>query len=38
MMPLIVEVGLLALAAFGFGALLAYLVDLRRRANAEWRW
>ena len=37
-MPLIVEVMLLALAAFAIGALLAYLIELRRRANAQWRW
>ena len=37
-MPLIAEVGLFAIAAFAVGALLAYLLDLRRRANAEWRW
>ena len=37
-MPLIVEVLLLALAAFGIGGVLGYLVELRRRSNASWRW
>ena len=37
-MPLIVEACLLALAGFSLGLLLAYLVELRRRAYAEWRW
>ena len=37
-MPLLAEVLLLALAAFGVGGVLGYLVELRRRANASWRW
>ncbi len=37
-MPLLAEAILSALVAFGLGLLLAYLVELRRRANAEWRW
>ena len=38
MMPLILEAGLLALIGFSAGLILAYLMELRRRANAEWRW
>lgn len=37
-MPLAVEVILLAMTAFGVVLLLAYLLELRRRANANWRW
>ena len=37
-MPLVVEAAMLALAGFGLGLLLAYLVALRRRANAGRRW
>lgn len=37
-MPLVAEVLLLALAGFALGAVLAYLIELRRRAQAEWRW
>jgi hypothetical protein len=37
-LPLIVEVELWSLAAFGLGVLLSYLIELRRRARAEWRW
>ena len=37
-LPLIVEVELWSLVAFGLGLLLAYLVELRRRARSEWRW
>jgi hypothetical protein len=37
-MPLIVEACAVSLAGFLFGLTLAYLVELRRRANAEWRW
>lgn len=36
--PLLLEAATLALIAFGLGLLLAYLAELRRRANAEWRW
>ncbi len=36
-MPLIVEAFGLSLAGFLIGLLLAYLLDLHRRANAEWR-
>ena len=35
MMPLLLEVELMALASFAFGMLLAYLVVLRRR-NRRW--
>lgn len=37
-LPLLVEVELWALVAFSLGLLLAYLIELRRRARAEWRW
>lgn len=36
-MPLIVEAFGVALVGFSFGLVLAYLVELRRRSNAEWR-
>jgi hypothetical protein len=36
--PLIVEGAAVALVGFGIGLLLAYLVALRRRYNAQWRW
>jgi hypothetical protein len=36
-MPLIVEACAVVLAGFLFGLVLAYLVELRRRSNAEWR-
>lgn len=35
MIPLWIEAELLALAGFSFGLLLAYLIELRRRAH---RW
>ena len=37
-MPLVAEACLLSLVGFSLGLLLAYLIELRRRANAEWRW
>lgn len=37
-MPLIAEILLLTLGGFALGALPAYLIELRRRANADWRW
>lgn len=37
-MPLVAEAALIALAGYGIGVLLAYLVALRRRANADRRW
>lgn len=36
--PLIVESAAAALLGFLFGLLLAYLVELRRRYNAQWNW
>ena len=36
--PLIAEGAALSLLGFLFGLLLAYLVELRRRYNAQWRW
>lgn len=36
--PLIVEAFGAALVGFLFGLLLAYLVELRRRHNAQWNW
>lgn len=38
MIPLIVEAGAMALGGFLAGLFFAYLVELRRRSNAEWRW
>jgi hypothetical protein len=37
-LPLIVEGGAAAFLGFLFGLLLAYLVELRRRYNAQWNW
>ena len=37
-LPLLLEVELAALISFGVGLLLAYLLELRRRSNAQWRW
>jgi hypothetical protein len=36
--PLIAEGGLIAILGFLVGLLLAYLVELRRRYNAQWSW
>ena len=36
--PLIVEGAAAAVLGFLFGLLLAYLVELRRRYNAQWNW
>jgi hypothetical protein len=36
--PLIAEGTLLAIVGFLVGLLLAYLVELRRRYNAQWKW
>jgi hypothetical protein len=36
--PLIVEVLCMALLALLAGLLLSYLIEIRRRANAEWSW
>ncbi len=37
-MPLLVEALAVALAGFIAGLVLAYLLELRRRSNSEWRW
>lgn len=37
-LPLLAIAELLALAGFGLGLLLAYLIEVRRRARVEWRW
>jgi hypothetical protein len=37
-LPLLIEVELAALASFGLGLVLAYLLELRRRSRAQWRW
>ena len=37
-LPLIVEGSIASLVGFLIGLLLAYLVELRRRYNAQWKW
>ena len=37
-LPLIAEGAVAAVLGFLFGLLLAYLVELRRRYNAQWNW
>jgi hypothetical protein len=37
-LPLIVEGAIAALVGFLLGLVLAYLVELRRRHNAQWNW
>jgi hypothetical protein len=37
-LPLLVEGALAALAGYLAGLVLAYLVELRRRHNAQWKW
>jgi membrane associated rhomboid family serine protease len=37
-MPLIAEGAIAAVVGFLFGLVLAYLVELRRRHNAQWNW
>jgi hypothetical protein len=37
-LPLIVEAALAALGGFLAGLVIAYLVELRRRHNAQWKW
>ena len=37
-LPLLADVELAALVSFGLGLLLAYLLELRRRSRAQWRW
>ena len=36
--PLIVEGAAVAILGFLLGLLVAYLVELRRRYNAQWNW
>jgi predicted histidine transporter YuiF (NhaC family) len=36
--PLIAEACIVAAVGFLLGLLLAYLVELRRRYNAQWKW
>ncbi len=38
LLPLIAEAGILALIGFALGLLLSFLLELRRRSNAKWRW
>ena len=38
MLPMLLEVELAALISFGLGLLMAYLLELRRRSNAQWSW
>lgn len=38
LLPLIAEALLMGLIGFGFGLLLAWLLELRRRSNAQWSW
>jgi hypothetical protein len=37
-LPLLAEVELAALVSFGLGLFMAYLLELRRRSRAQWRW
>ena len=37
-LPLLAEAELAALACFGLGLLLSYLLELRRRYRAQWSW
>ena len=37
-MPLLLEAELFGLVGFGLGLLMTYLLELRRRSRAEWRW
>jgi hypothetical protein len=37
-LPLFLECALMAIAGFLLGTVLAYLVELRRRHNAQWKW
>jgi hypothetical protein len=36
-MPILTEIIVLTLAAFALGGALSYLLELHRRANADWR-
>jgi len=38
MLPLLAEAELAGLVCFGLGLLLSYLLELRRRYRAQWRW
>ena len=37
-LPLIAEAAIASLVGFLVGAMLAYLIELRRRYNAQWKW
>ena len=37
-LPVLAELTLASLVAFGLGLLLSYLLELRRRSRSEWRW
>lgn len=37
-LPLIAEAALIAIAGFLLGLMLAYLLELHRRYNAQWKW
>jgi hypothetical protein len=37
-MPLLLEAGIVSVMGFLAGLLLAYLFELRRRYNAQWKW
>ncbi|MGI8704979.1 MAG: hypothetical protein ACR2JJ_04170 [Sphingomicrobium sp.] len=37
-LPLLLEAAAVSILGFLFGLLLAYLVELRRRHNAQWNW
>ncbi len=37
-MPLLLEAGIVSAMGFLAGLLLAYLIELRRRYNAQWKW
>jgi hypothetical protein len=35
---LLLEAGIVSVAGFLVGLLLAYVIELRRRYNAQWKW
>ena len=37
-MPVVAEAAILAIIGFLLGLALAYLIELRRGARADWRW
>lgn len=37
-MPLLLEAAIVSVVGFLVGLLLAYLIELRRRYNAQWKW